>query len=137
MSRFVLDASVACGWYFDEVASAACAGWAKRLLDGEIELVVPRLHFLEVGNVLRARVRRGALDRRDALEILSVHRATPLIVSDPDPEITLERAIDLDATFYDATYVALAEELDVPLLTAERSTRPWIQQLGKRAIIVR
>jgi predicted nucleic acid-binding protein len=137
VSRFVLDSSVACAWYFDEPWSKSARIWIDRCLDGEIQLVVPGVHFLEMGNVLRTRVRLGVIDRHEARAIWSLHRSVPLSARDPALEATLERCLDLDATFYDAVYVALAEELDAPLLTAERTTRPWVRKLGRRAIVVR
>lgn len=40
-------------------------------------------------------------------------------------------ALELDATAYDAVFIALARSLDAPLLTAERKTKAWIMRLGK------
>lgn len=95
-------------------------GWAPYLLDAE------------VGRALRRRVTAGMLPgdqgRRaiDRLGRLPLRRA-------PHAEL-LGRAWELreNVTFYDALYVALAERLDVPLLTldARLATAP-----GTRCVI--
>jgi predicted nucleic acid-binding protein len=82
-------------------------------------LAAPDLVDLEVGSVLRRLVRSGAVPERRArlaltdLGDLSVERAParPLLL----------RCWELreNVTFYDAAYVALAELLDVALLTAD------------------
>lgn len=33
---------------------------------------------------------------------------------------------------YDAVYIALCLSLDVPFITAERTTTPWVVKLGDR-----
>lgn len=137
MKSFVVDSSVACSWYFDEPWSVSARRWLEQCVEGEIELVVPRLHFLEVANVLRTRTRRRELEPDRALGYWELHLSAPLRVHDPALGAILARALELDATSYDVTYAALAEELDAPLLVAERGTRPWIERFGRRAIVVR
>jgi predicted nucleic acid-binding protein len=44
----------------------------------------------------------------------------------------LATAIEYGATVYDAVYITLSRSLDLPLLTAERSTTPWVVKLGRR-----
>jgi hypothetical protein len=41
------------------------------------------------------------------------------------------------STAYDAVYIALALGADLPLLTAERTTTPWVVKLGRRIESVR
>ena len=48
----------------------------------------------------------------------------------------LDTALEYDATVYDAVYISLALALDTCLLTAEKSTTPWVVKLGKRIITV-
>ncbi len=80
----------------------------------------PHLIDAELGNVLRRRVSRGELAAEDAAELL---RVGPTLI-DHRYEMTgaLARsawAHHQDLAFYDALYVALAERLAVPLLTAD------------------
>ena len=90
----------------------------RRRLRGE-QLAAPDLLRVEVLSVLRRQHRLGGLDAGqvtaavdDLLDLeLDVYPAGPL----------LRRAWDLrdNVTAYDACYVALAEALDCPLLTAD------------------
>ena len=91
-------------------------------------LAAPHLMDLEVGSVLRRLVRNGQVPERRArlaltdLAELPVQRAPSLPL--------LPRCWELkdNLTIYDAAYVALAEILDVTLLTADprlgRATGP-------------
>ncbi len=136
MSRFVLDASVAVAWYLPERFSPAARVYRDRLIDGRLRLLVPGLHFLEVANVLRTQVKSGSVGASLAREIFDLHLEADLEVVEPSLARPLELALAWDITVYDATYAALALDLEAPLLTAERPTRPWIKRLGKLAISI-
>lgn len=137
MMSYVLDTSVAVAWYLPEVFSDAARTWQRRLLAGEIALLVPSLHYWELANVLRTYVRRGELDEDVALEAYHLHLEAPLSVTEPERREVLRTALRYQATAYDAVYVALVLETKAALLTAEKTTRPWIGKLGKRVIQVR
>jgi predicted nucleic acid-binding protein len=100
------------------------------MLERRVRLLVPSLHYWEVGNVLRTYVRRGELSRSDAEEIHAVHLEAPLEVAEPDRSDVLHTALDYGATVYDAVYLTLSLSLNAPLVTAERSTTPWVLRLG-------
>lgn len=132
MNRFVLDTSVAAAWYLPEFFSASARTWQSRMVDDRIELVVPSLHFWEFANVLRTHVRDRRLDAELAFDIWSLHLDAALQVVDPPAEFVLKLALEYQTTAYDAVYIALAFHLDVPLLTAERPSTPWVKKLGRR-----
>ena len=48
---------------------------------------------------------------------------------DPDRSRVLEVALEYQATAYDSVFIALALDLGLPLLTAERWTTPWVASL--------
>jgi predicted nucleic acid-binding protein len=132
VKTFVLDTSVAVAWYLPEDFAAAARPFRDRLLAGTTHLVVPGLHYWEFGNVLRTYVRRREIDSDLAEEIYSVHLDAPLEIVEPDRRRVLTTAVEYEATVYDAVYVSLALEQDVPLLTAERTTTPWVVRLAGR-----
>ena len=131
MTLYVLDTSVAIAWYLPEAFSDKARRWQRRALDGAIELLVPGLHFWEVGNVLRTYVKRSELTEDLAREIFDLHLEAPLRIEEPDPTAVFDAALEFDATVYDAVYIALSRSFDVPLLTAERTTTPWVKRLGR------
>jgi predicted nucleic acid-binding protein len=137
MTRRVLDTSVAVAWYLPEEFSAVAKRWQIMMLDGKAELRVPSLHYWEFANVLRTYVKRGELDPDTAQEIWSLHLEAPLLSGEPDRASVLAIALRYESTVYDAVYLALSLELDEPLLTAERSTTPWVKKLGRLADCVR
>ncbi|TGB44631.1 type II toxin-antitoxin system VapC family toxin [Mycolicibacterium peregrinum] len=107
----VLDASAA-------VSALLNDGPARRLLAAEA-IHVPHLADVEVVSVLRRQTAAGLLAADDARRALDVWRRLGLIRYAASP--LLERVWELRATVtaYDAMYVALAENLDCVLVTAD------------------
>jgi predicted nucleic acid-binding protein len=132
VTAFVLDTSVAAAWYFPEVFADEARRYRDRLLAGTIRLLVPSLHYWELANVARTYVQRRQMNPELAREIYDVHLDAPLEVIEPDRRAVLSTALEYGSTAYDAVYIALALEQDVPLLTAERTTTPWVVRLGNR-----
>jgi predicted nucleic acid-binding protein len=93
---------------------------------------VPTLHDWEAANVLRTLVARAEIEAGLASEIFDLHREAPLTVREPDRADVLAAALRFGATAYDAVYISLAVGSDIPLVTAERTTTPWVVKLGKR-----
>ncbi len=115
--RLVVDASVAVKWLVDEDGSIM----ALRLLDGGHEILAPRLMATEVGNALRRKTLRGDLERSRAEELAE---AIPqMLVSWTLDELlsadALRLALALNATVPDCLYLALAELIDVRLVTSD------------------
>ena len=133
MNRYVLDTSVAIAWYLPEIFAESAHTWQSRMVEDRIQLIVPSLHFWEFANVLRTHVRDRTLDPTLAGEIWSLHLDAPLHMFEPPIESVLKLALEYQATAYDAVYIALVLHLDVPLLTAERASTPWVKKLGTRA----
>jgi predicted nucleic acid-binding protein len=136
MTRFVLDASVAIAWYLPESFTESAHTWLSRLYEGHASFFVPRLHYWEFANVLQKHVRRNFLGPQLANEIWDTHLDTQLKVADPPTGDVLPTALAYGATAYDAVYIALALTLDIPLVTAERSTTAWVKKLGSQAISI-
>ena len=107
----VIDASAA-------VSALLNDGQARRLLAVE-SVHVPHLVDAEVVSVLRRQAASGLLASTDARRALDVWRRLGLIRYAASP--LLERVWELRAavTAYDAMYVALAENLDCALVTAD------------------
>jgi predicted nucleic acid-binding protein len=107
----VLDASAA-------VSALLNDGPARRFLAAEA-IHVPHLVDVEVVSVLRRQAAAGLLGAEDARQALDVWRRLGLIRYAAAP--LLERVWELRGavTAYDAMYVALAENLDCALVTAD------------------
>lgn len=58
-------------------------------------------------------------------------------MGEPPRATVLDTALEYEATAYESVYIALALTRDLPLLTGERTTRPWVVKLGERVECVR
>lgn len=136
MTPCVLDTSTALAWYLPESFSDSAREWQAEMLGATMTFIVPSLHFWEFGNVLRTYVRRREIGREVAQEIYDLHLDAPLELKEPDRRTVLDTALEYEATVYDAVYISLALTLDIRLLTAEKSTTPWVVKLGDRIVSV-
>lgn len=138
-AKIVVDSSVLIKWF--KSRNEDLLAEAHALLDEvelrPLEVHVPALLLYEIGNVLLVKTRlepaalKNAIDRLEALPLSVAPPATPL----------LKRAArlgrDLDLTFYDASFLALAVELDSPFITADRRlfdrarTLPRVRHLSR------
>lgn len=111
----VVDASVLAPALGDDGAAGTVA---RARLVGET-LAAPELIDLEVSSVLRGRVLAGKLDAVAAEVALGDLVALPIRLTSHRALITRCWQLRHNLTSYDAAYVALAEILDVPLVTAD------------------
>ena len=130
----VVDTSVAVAWYVQERFSSSAREWQDRILAGEVHAMVPPLHFLEFANVLRTYVRRKELSAHIARDLYALHLDAPLDVVEAPRAILFDIAMQYDTTAYDAAFIGLAVTYQCPLITAERTTTPWVVKLGKQAL---
>ena len=117
MKAAVIDASVAAKWVIAEEHSNRAA----TLLDCE-QLHAPDHWLAETVNAVWARVFRGELDADDAAERAQVLTRAPIIGATLPGLMprAFEIATARSVTIYDSLYVALAEKLGLPLVTADR-----------------
>jgi predicted nucleic acid-binding protein len=137
MNTYVLDTSVAVGWYLDEAFSPSARTWQEKMMKGKIVLLVPSLHYWEFANVLRTLVQRREISESLAREIYELHLDAPLEKAEPDEKQVLDVAFEYGATAYDAVYISLSLSRGVPLITAERTTTSWVVKMGEQIESVR
>ncbi len=89
-----------------------------RLFGGEV-LSAPHLLDLELAQVLRRHTRRGALDASRGEGALRDFQDLRIERYPHHPFLGRIWSLRENATAYDAAYLALAEALDAPLLTAD------------------
>jgi predicted nucleic acid-binding protein len=93
---------------------------ARARLHGE-RLVAPELLVLEVASVIRRAHHTGRLEARRCQQALSDLRALPLRLAPHRPLLARIWELRENATVYDASYLALAELLAAPLITADQA----------------
>ena len=114
----VLDA---CSFVRAHTGNEQAAAWIREALTADTILFAPELILAEVANALLGYRRRALLTEDDLLESLDDLGSSVELVPLRDlfPQAA-EVAAARGLTVYDACYAVLAEELGVPLLTADR-----------------
>jgi predicted nucleic acid-binding protein len=116
MRRLVLDASVVVRW-FRKPAEPAGAALRSDFEAGGVAVTIPGLLLLELLNVAG---RQWRWQEEELLEFAEELGSTKFELLDPDLG-RVAKWVARGLTAYDASYVALAEQLDVPLITFDRA----------------
>jgi predicted nucleic acid-binding protein len=82
-------------------------------------LCAPALLDVEVAQALRRYAARGELSAERGTDAIELLLAFPIVRYGHEPLLSRVWQLRANLTAYDATYVALAEALRVPLLTAD------------------
>jgi predicted nucleic acid-binding protein len=120
VSRIVVDASVAVKWVLREAHGAT----ARRVLSTS-QLLAPHLLWAEVGNTLWKRHRRRESSLEEVRRMLADVRELQVITFAHRPLLpaALDLAMSLGQTVYDCLYLALAEQRNSVVVTADRRFR--------------
>jgi len=135
--NFVLDASVALAWAFEDEAKGYAEEVLARLRSGEG--IAPSLWLLEVSNGLLVAERRRRITRSDAARFASLLLALPIVVDPPDRRRVFETTPILarrhGLSAYDAQYLELALRQGVPLATLDEALRTAALSEGVRVFL--
>ena len=117
----VIDASVACKWFFNEPLSAE----ARQLAASDATFVAPDMILAECANAAWRRVRDGTVTPAHARAFLD---SLPLWFEALSPAAELHKAAfamahELGHPVYDCLYLALAEREQALVVTADRAFR--------------
>jgi predicted nucleic acid-binding protein len=138
-AKIVVDTSVLIKWFKtrDEDLLKEARTLLHQIENRPLEVHVPALLLYEVGNILLLKTKLSPVALDQTVERLET---LPFIVAPPATPL-LKRAArlgrELSLTFYDASFVALAVELDCPYITADRRlferarTLPRVRHLSR------
>ena len=120
MASYVVDASVVISRFVKESYTSHTIALFTRLNSGDI-FYVPEFCRLECINVLWKHVRFQGVAREQAIQAVQDLLALPLTIASIESVYgrALELGLDHGLAVYDAIYIALAEKLDCPLITAD------------------
>lgn len=122
-AAYVLDASVIVKWFLHHQETDRDKALALRDMHvvGRTKLYIPRLALLEVLNAIRFNSKADEEDGATALETL---QNLQLEINSGDIDVLQKSnaiAWSYKITIYDALYVALAEQIGYPLITADEA----------------
>lgn len=120
--KVCVDASLAMKWLAPEEGSEPALRLLKRWRKANVQLLSPPLLEYEIGSVLRKKVTRGLLRKEEVSWIVGLYDKLDieLIHSECDMAHALSLADLLgQPTIYDIVYVLLAEQHEVPFVTAD------------------
>jgi predicted nucleic acid-binding protein len=129
MTRIVIDANIAIGWFGPAVNAASDAALDALSEDGAL---VPALWRWEVQDVLR-RLADGGHLRLSAEAALAAMRQLPIAVDDDVPGLfgdALALAKQYDLTVYDASYLEIALRRRLPLATIDKRLAAAAKRAG-------
>ena len=117
--NLVIDASVACKWFFEEDLSSE----ARALAESDAVFSAPDMILVECANAAWRRVLNETVPEAQARAFL---KSLPLWFESLTPsaqlhEAAFEMACVLEHPVYDCQYLALAQEEGTRLITADRA----------------
>lgn len=132
---FVLDASTALSWCFEDEATPATDAVLDQL--AEDRAVVPTLWELEITNVLLVGERRGRLTEAQTAHFVALLSALPINVDLAGPDMTTVLAVGRQhgLSAYDAAYLVLAERDGLPLATLDDRLQRAAQAAGVELVM--
>lgn len=133
MSRFVVDASVALCWYFEEQRTAYTEAVFDCLSRGD-EALVPALWPLEVVNSLIVAVRQKGISAAQFETFLQDLSDLPVVVDVEGLKRIYSSIARLSQqhqlSSYDAAYLDLAVAENLPLATLDNNLRTAAKRVG-------
>lgn len=129
---FVLDASVALNWLFEDEFDEYAEAVLRRL--GSEEVLVPSIWALEVTSALLVAQSKNRLAVERVLSIRLELAALPVVYAQDSianaVRPVFETAARFGLTTYDATYLSLAAARRVALATSDQRLKAVARELG-------
>jgi len=137
--RFVLDASVAVAWCFEDEATRFTEG-VLDLLSAGAEALVPSIWPLEVANALLIAERRNRIVLARVTVLLRQVAGLPITVMPIDAALAFEQILPVarqqGLSQYDAAYLELALRQGLPLATLDEQLRKSAKGTGVGLVAV-
>lgn len=126
---FVLDASVALAWCFEDESTAETDDLLARLRTESV--IAPSIWVFEIANALTVAQRRERIVEAKAVLFASTLQSLPIEVAPPPPVASIMAiAVTHGLSAYDAAYLELAERTGLPLAALDGRLRAAALSVG-------
>lgn len=137
--KCVVDASVGIKLFVAEELSEHVQGLFRgSFADSDASIHVPDLFYAECANILWKKARKAEFPSSHALKWIA-HLKVLAVHPTPTAELVeraLEIALEFNISAYDACYVALAEMVNAPLVTADSRLASALRGSGCAVVVV-
>jgi predicted nucleic acid-binding protein len=116
----LLDTSVVVKWFVPEEDSEKVLRLRRAQEDRELQLYAPEVLLMELANALRYSSEFSAGEIIEALETLFELNILLMPFSLDALNLAVTLSMEHDLAVYDAYFLALAQALEIPLITADR-----------------
>ncbi len=116
----LLDTSVVVKWFLPEEDSVRAINLRESHVRDEVQLYAPDILLMELANALRYSPLTSAEEIPQALELLSELNITTIEFELEILLSTVTLSLVNDLAIYDSYFLALAQALELPLITADR-----------------
>jgi predicted nucleic acid-binding protein len=119
--NIIIDASVIIKWLLPDEEDPVAMNIKNDFAAKEMTISIPYLTYYEVGNVLKIAVKRDRITKDIAEKLYQAFVNLDFVVyaTRDLSMLTISKTLEYDISFYDASYIALAEYLNIPFLTAD------------------
>jgi predicted nucleic acid-binding protein len=133
---FVVDASVAMTWLFQDEASTSTQRLLKELKSSAA--LVPALWHVEITNVVALAERKGRVSPTEIVDFFAVLESAQIDIDHEAPQRAFSHLLPLcrahGLTSYDAMYLDLALRSKLPLATLDEPLRKTAKKLGVKLL---
>lgn len=132
----IIDASVVAKWLLPDENDPFADTIKNAFINREITVAVPTLIFYEINNLLKSAAISKRISVLDAIDFydnfldldFTIHWSKDLLKN------SLHKALNLNISAYDASYIALAQSLQTSLFTADEKLvkkvhSKWVKSL--------
>jgi predicted nucleic acid-binding protein len=130
--KWIIDSSIAIKWFVEEEFSQAAIELIQYASSAKVQLIAPDFILIETANILWKKCNRLEISNEQATQILSV---LPNYFNILEPSANLlplaqEISQSLNHPIYDCLYLASAQKLNAPFITADAKLHRKINPLS-------